>query len=64
MGTCSCCLQDNSLHVHPGKGEHWAKGRVETEGPHPVYSLHIWAGADADGEDTSESVLQLLFILP
>lgn len=63
MGTRSCCLQDNSLHVHPGKEEHWAKGRAEREGPHPVYSLHIRARVDADGEDTSESVLQLLFIL-
>lgn len=36
---------------HPGKGELWAKGRVEREGPHPVHSLHIRAGADADGED-------------
>lgn len=51
MGIHICCLQDNGLYAHSGKGEHWAKVRVNTEGSHSHTLCTSVTGTDADGRD-------------
>lgn len=51
MGIHICCLQDNGLHAYSGRGEHWAKVRVNTGGSHSHALCTSVTGTDADGRD-------------
>lgn len=51
MGIHICRLQDDGLHAYSGKGEHWAKVRMNTEGSHSHTLCASVTGTDADGRD-------------
>lgn len=61
MGIHICCLQDNGLYAYSGKGEHWAKVRVNTEGSHSHTLCTSVTGTDADGRCESLSCTFSLF---